>query len=478
MMVDDGNIGRRCFWSLVGVLGLMSLVFSRCANIVAPTGGPKDTIPPVLIQVSPPDSSLHFNSNKIVFTFDEYVQLSHVNEQLIVSPTLKRQSEIKSKLRTVTVLIKDTLQPNTTYTFNFGDAIEDLDEGNPLYNFSYVVSTGSYLDSLNLSGKVTYAQTGKSDSNILVMLYKKLDDSVVSKEKPLYYTRTDSKGNYVFHHLPSGTFKLFALQGGTSGDLIYDDTTQMIGFADSPVVVHHDLSGQDLLLFSEYLKNSSAATSPIIPPPSGAKEKKIGIPRFTYHFLNGGGLQDLNKTLDIGFNLPIQNLDTTGIFLQQDTNHIPVKFRVIWDTSQNVVHILPMWTEDMDYRVITRKGFATDSAGAEARADTLSFRTKSIDDYGNIELDFSGLQPGLHYVVEVVEGKKIMYSGPMKGNFWKANLVTPGTYDIRLLIDTNQNGHWDNGKYYGHQREPEKVLAIPTPLTVRANWDNQLHVKF
>src|SRR5690606_30997678 len=129
------------------VLAICSCL-SQCANIVPPGGGPRDTLPPRLMGVAPKDSSLNFSSKQVVFRFNEYVELDNVIEKLIVSPTLKRTPTITAKLRTITIEIKDSLQPNTTYTFNFGDAVKDVNERNPIEDFQYVVSTGTYLDSL------------------------------------------------------------------------------------------------------------------------------------------------------------------------------------------------------------------------------------------------------------------------------------------------------------------------------------------
>src|SRR5690348_3643736 len=138
----------------IAAVALSLLFFSRCAQIVAPSGGPKDTIPPVLVRAIPADSSLHFNSKKIILDFDEFVQLQNLNDQLIISPNPKRQPIITAKLKTITIELKDTLQPNTTYTFNMGNAVQDIDEGNPINEFRYVFSTGSYLDSLELKGSL------------------------------------------------------------------------------------------------------------------------------------------------------------------------------------------------------------------------------------------------------------------------------------------------------------------------------------
>ena len=152
-----------------------------CANIVPPLGGPRDSIPPKLVFVTPRDSSKNFTANKIVFNFNEYIDPKDVRTELIVSPVPKLEPIVDAKLRTLTIRIKDTLQPNTTYSFNFGNAIRDVNEGNILRGFTYVFSTGRYIDSMTFTGNVLVANTGKADSTLIVMLHKNLDDSAVVK---------------------------------------------------------------------------------------------------------------------------------------------------------------------------------------------------------------------------------------------------------------------------------------------------------
>lgn len=157
---------------------------SGCAQIGAPTGGPRDTIPPRLVNSSPPINSTSFTSNKIILTFNEYIEVKEAQNNVLVSPFQKINPVIDFKLKTVTVKLKDSLLPNTTYTINFGNAIVDNNEGNPLKDFTYVFSTGNHIDSLNLSGKVILAETGGADSTIIAMLYRNTSDTAIQKGSP------------------------------------------------------------------------------------------------------------------------------------------------------------------------------------------------------------------------------------------------------------------------------------------------------
>ncbi|HSZ84431.1 MAG TPA: Ig-like domain-containing protein, partial [Puia sp.] len=155
------------FLLLISFASIYTTTNSGCAMILPPTGGPKDTLPPVLMSAVPKKFLLNFKTNQIIFTFDEYVNVDKIQENLIVSPTPKINPIVTNKLKTVTVKLKDTLLANTTYQLSFGNAIRDVNENNILKNFTYVFSTGSYLDSLQFSGKVIVAKTGKVDSTLL-----------------------------------------------------------------------------------------------------------------------------------------------------------------------------------------------------------------------------------------------------------------------------------------------------------------------
>jgi hypothetical protein len=176
------------------------VVLTGCANIIPPTGGDRDSLPPRLVKVTPPDSSKGFKTKTITFTFDEYIQQpQEISKNLIVSPTYSIIPSIESKLRTLTIRIKDTLEPNTTYYYDFGDAIKDVNEGNVLHNFSYIFTTGKHFDTLQLSGKVLLAQTGGIDSTLIVMLYKSGEDSALTRENPVILLRWMGKVIFDFN---------------------------------------------------------------------------------------------------------------------------------------------------------------------------------------------------------------------------------------------------------------------------------------
>lgn len=191
---------------------LLILFLASCASIVPPSGGPKDTTPPVCEEKVPKDNTLNFNSKTIEFHFDEYVVLNDITNQFIISPPLEEKPAISIRGKKVEVEFKEELKPNTTYTINFGNGIKDNNEGNTLSGLSYTFSTGDYIDSLSLDGKVKDAYTQLPKIDAAIGLYKIEDDSTIFKTKPWYLTRPDSSGNYKFNYLSPGEYQLVAFE--------------------------------------------------------------------------------------------------------------------------------------------------------------------------------------------------------------------------------------------------------------------------
>ncbi len=467
---------------------LIAFIFSSgCANIVPPGGGPRDTIPPSLLGVNPPDSSLHFKSKKVTFYFDEYIELDNVIEKLIVSPTLKRTPTVTPKLRTLTMEIKDTLQPNTTYTFNFADAVRDVNERNFIEDFQYVVSTGDYLDSLQVTGRLIAAETGLVDSNVAVMLYRNIDDSVVAKEKPVYYAKTKGDGSFRFKNLAPGQYKLFALKEEDRA-LQYNQPTEQIAFADSLLHLHEtNVKDITLLLFMEKDSTIKAPVDSSLiaeeeeAAPEEKEEKKKKQPKLHMTAILEQGLQELKQPLSLSFNIPLKAFDSTQISLTEDTLRTPITFTTSLDSTHSRILLHYDWKEGMPYQLIMAKTATTDTLGQQlTKADTVSFKSKSVNDYGKVRVKLTlsdstkaALQEdtSIHFIVQLVKDKTIKYSGRIVNGSWYQELMQPSEYEIRVLLDQNGNGVWDRGVYYGSpKRQPERVVSFPKKENVKANW--------
>jgi hypothetical protein len=234
-------------------IAVIVLVFNRCAQIGSLTGGKKDSTPPKLLLAAPELKTTNFNSDVITLKFDEYVQLRDLNNQLLISPKLKTRPEIEASGKNITIKFdKSELLPNTTYRFYFGKAICDMHEGNPLINFSYIFSTGSTIDSLNLKGEVSSALQKQKEKGVVIGLYfnKNLPDSFPYKNTPDYVSTTDEEGKFKISNLPAAEFRLICFVDKNK-DYIYNGADyEQIGFLKEVIQLKSDSSFK-LDLFKE-----------------------------------------------------------------------------------------------------------------------------------------------------------------------------------------------------------------------------------
>ncbi len=219
-------------------LFFLTLLLSSCAQVVAPGGGAKDKIAPKVLKFVPDSAQLSFNSRNILIEFDEYVTLKDLNNQLLISPPLSKTPDVTVKNKTLTIEFdkNETLKPNTTYCISFGNSVQDLNENNPIENFQYIFSTGTYIDSLELKGKVQNAFNQSTEKGILAMLYSDLSDSVVYKSQPDYFAKTDKDGNFKISNIKAGKYKLVAVKD-VNNNYKYDGETEWIGFVNAPIDV-------------------------------------------------------------------------------------------------------------------------------------------------------------------------------------------------------------------------------------------------
>ncbi len=459
------------FVVLLAITCIISIISTGCAQIGAPTGGPRDSIPPVLVSASPKLLSTNFTGNKITLVFDEYVDVQDVQNNVLVSPYPKTNPIVEFKLKTVTVKLKDTLLANTTYSINFGNAIKDNNEGNPYQNFTYVFSTGNTIDSLNLNGNVIVAETGKRDSTIIALLYRNVDDSAVQKRKPDYIAKLDSSGEFKFRNLSAGKYKLYALLDGDGGKT-YNSKTELFAFNESDIEVSDSTPIITMYAYAEEKDIKKIAAPASGTPKTGSQaDKKL---KYTTSISNFE--QDLLTDLIITVNRPIKTFDPQKIILT-DTNFNKISGEVTIDSTQKIIHLKSKWKEDTHYRLLISKESISDSTGMElAKSDTIRFVSKKEAAYGNLVLRFSNLKADSHPVLQFVKDKEIYKSFPIKGAIWSDKLFVPGEYELRILFDANNNGIWDPGNY-SKKVQPEKAITLDNKLSIKANWDNERDIK-
>jgi hypothetical protein len=237
----NGRTEKYFLCRVVTGTGVLSLLFFGCAKVGAPTGGLKDTNPPVYIEAEPANGSVNFSGDEIEITFDEYIQLKDQNREVIFSPPMKKKPVIRVRDNSIRVTLNEKPLPQTTYTLNFGNAISDNNEGNILPDFEFVFSTGSEIDSLSVTGKALNASDRKpvKEGGVLVMLYRNLTDSAPLREIPRYIGRTSKSGLFSINNLPADTFRLLAVTDANN-NLMYDPGSESVAFLDTFLIINSE----------------------------------------------------------------------------------------------------------------------------------------------------------------------------------------------------------------------------------------------
>lgn len=447
------------------------MLLGGCANIVPPEGGKKDTLAPRLLRVTPEDDTRHFDAKKIVFSFDEYVDLVDNGQKMEISPLPQSPPRVGRKLRTVTINLRDTLEPNTTYSINLKGVVKDVNEGNEMEDMIYVFSTGATIDTMELSGNVIMAEDGKIDSTLTVMLHRNGDDSAVAKEKPRYATRVDRNGHFHFQYLQPGTYYLYALKNEGSG-YRYTSAKQAFAFAASPVVLQGSVDPVQLYAYT--------TAEPERAGPKTAPKRAPADRRLKYQTNAGSaGKQDLLTKFRFTFETPLKSFDSTGIKFYTDTLFTPINSGFNWqlDSTKKVLSFNYPWVQDTLYHFIMDTTFAVDTLGFKLlRSDTISFKTMAKAEYGELSIRFKNLDLSENPVIFFVQGNEVKYRFPLTGPTFMQPLFIPGDYELRLLSDRNKNGIWDPGDYWGSKVQPELVKPIGKKVIVRANWQNETEI--
>ena len=218
---------------------LLLLFFSSCANRgIGPQGGPKDTIPPRMVKEQPLNQSVNFHGKKIEITFNEYLQLDNIQQNLLVSPPQQVSPIVKAVGKKVTVEMQEDLIDSTTYTLDFGNAICDYTEKNPMRGYVFAFSTGDRIDSMEVYGRVANAEDLNPVSGLMVGLQANLHDSAFSTLPFTRVARSDSLGEFGIQNLRNGVYRLYALQD-QSRDFLYQPG-EGLAFSDSLVIPEYE----------------------------------------------------------------------------------------------------------------------------------------------------------------------------------------------------------------------------------------------
>jgi uncharacterized protein (DUF2141 family) len=362
--------GRYISGSLVLTVVAMFLVLS-CAKISAPTGGPKDTDPPVILKSLPENGTVMFSGNSFTVTFDEYVILDRISEKFMVSPPLAKKPDVRLKGKSLVVDWEDELADSTTYTFYFQDAIRDNNENNPIPNYQYVFSTGPVLDSLSLTGNVFNASDLEIVEDVTVIMYSNLSDTAPATRLPAYISRPDPSGGFLIRNIRPGRYRLYALKD-LNGNTMYDLDDEVFAFCDSVITITPE---EYYGLVPDTVSYRPAAATETTKPDKFV----FGLHRL-YAFRQEPKKQYLKFTerksswaISFGLALPsdsgqvsvdLSGIDSTSWYLEHNT--VRDTF-MIWITDPEVYNL------DLIEAMLTYP--STDSTGSlVAKTDTVSFR--------------------------------------------------------------------------------------------------------
>lgn len=523
-------------------LGILFIVLSltaviQCAKRGNPTGGPEDIDAPILVRADPPNLTTEFKAKRIRLYFDEYIKLEDIQNQLIVSPPLKYAPEISPQggaRKYVEIILKDTLAENTTYTLNFGQSIVDNNEGNPSPFLNYVFSTGTYIDSLTVSGSVKDAFKIKPDPFISVMLYRKdstFNDSTIYKIPPDYITNTlDSLTTFKLNHIKAGEYALIALKDVNKNN-IFDQSSEKIAFIEDTVTLPTD-STYLLTLFKEIpnyqaLPPSFAAANKIIFGYAGGDENiqidpLISFPdsvrtliqkqrdkdSLNYWFTPFGadslvftvrnpsavaidtfsvksrklaadslviepshrGSIIFGETFKLSANIPIITLDTSKVRVV-NKDTLDVPFTTQLDSIKNEVLLNFEKEPNQNYTLEVLPDAFMDFFNHTNDSLNYQLSTRSFTDYGNLRMNING-QFVYPIIVQLTDEQGEIRSEhyATQPGIIEFNNLQPANYLVRVILDANENGKWDTGNYLG-KIQPEKVYFYSQVLEMRANWE-------
>ena len=219
--------------NLISIIAILLLI--RCANQTSPTGGPQDKKPPVLLESTPKNNEKNFKAKTFELSFDEPVKLKNANEEVLITPSLGKKSKIVAKKNKVLITPEKPLEDSATYTINFRDAVQDLNEGNPAYNLRLAFSTGPEIDSLQIFGSVNELFKEQIPEKITVALYQQ-DTFNIFNHTPVYFTRTDAKGRFSITNLKAGKYYIYAFED-KSRNLKVDSKSEKFGFQTQQILL-------------------------------------------------------------------------------------------------------------------------------------------------------------------------------------------------------------------------------------------------
>lgn len=505
-----------------------------------PSGGERDRIPPKPEQTIPANFSTDFTSSSILFVFKEFVTLQNPNRNIYISPPLEKPLVVKLKQKKLFIRLNNELKPNTTYIISFNKAVADITEGNVLDDYKYVFSTGESIDSLNIAGKVIQASDNKPVKNTAVMLYKELNDSVVMKNKPFYFTKTDEQGYYKIDYIGHGEYKLFALKD-VNNNLLFDLPTESIAFKENVITINDSNAIQDLFLFIEdkkktvLIRSFSPSLGKVVfifnKPVDKISINIIGIAakkpfelieetktrdtvifwtsntyaeELDFLITKGDTTIDTAKVkmktstesrltiklkskrdsllspgsdLQLIFDHPAKLGLLDNIQLAEDTMQKPVKPVVEYiDDIRRQLSVKYNWRESVEYRLTIPDSTFQDIFGLYNREFSFKFKVDKHENYGSLKLTINWKSPDVDYIIQLINNGSIISKAILNDTL---SLKYPFLKPGKYTVRVIEdlNNNWEwDTGNYLKKRQPERVFQYAEQIIIRANWDMDIEL--
>ena len=518
--------------------GIIVFLLTACAQIVTPTGGPRDVTPPKATKSVPPNNSIQFlTGTQIKITFDEYIEINNAGEKVMISHPLKTAPSYKVSGKNLIIEFNDTLKPNATYSLFFDNCIRDITENNAIPSFEYNFSTGNAIDSGVIKGTVIDAFTLKPEKQAYVLLYRQDNDTLPMTQRPYYLTKTNDLGLFTYTHISEGKYKLFALND-KNNNLLFDQFSERIGFSplmvetgksdnleikmfsqadtaqqilkktilargklmialkkeasnihfqlkegdfSSRFICEHSLHNDTVYLYDKYFSPDTITLyisdrqllDTFVVSPSAERKSSRKLSESTHLSATVNDAKERYLPLMISFNAPLKNINNQKIKLYKltkDTNEIPFnityldsirkKIIVAFKKEEQQTYLLKIADSTFwSYNMLTN-----DSIKAQ-------FTILTEDDYGNLLVHLDN-KKGQMLIVQLLNEQNDIVKEQIlneSGNISWSNL-SPGTYQLKAIIDENKNKKWDTGNYFLKQL-PERIIIFATPIQIRAKWD-------
>lgn len=513
------------------------MILGACARVGSPNGGSKDSLAPVFLKANIDSSRINvpIQLRELRLDFDEYVMLKDISKNFIISPPIKKIKKIlPSTLASKYVLIQwdEDLLENTTYSFNFGNAIIDNNEGNVLPYFNFAFSTGNKIDNLYISGTVTDAllpYTKKSGHNIIIGLYKEDADFA---QKPYYITQADEDGYFELNYLSEGTYTILAFEDKNQNS-IYNAGKEKVAFLKNKIHLTQNISGLNLNLYPskkdiEYTEIKNITGGMLIlfeGNPKSVKIKSIGDQLHQYqishrpksdsvkiwvskeqnqfkketatqlklsytteqkkdtitYFFRPSYKDELSISNTKGHLLPPRkdftitaNMDLKQIYPSQWTlicDSVSQNFEAkILESNHNEIKVSADFKMGKKYSLSIPKGSIASHYYDLIKNYIFNFEIDQAENYGSLVLKLQNL-PNSYFWVQLINGEgEVQYSHYTRQSEVRFTELPPAVYYARILVDANNNGYWDEANFT-EQTLPESAYFFPKELNVRKFWE-------